>query len=138
MHNQLNSLKEIVRRLVFLLYILSGLAYFIACVVMLARPGWGELAATGLAFATTAVFRKLGYRHMDFARLCESFPEGCLRDLVPEPVRDEVEGLVAEFSDAATDWVRRIEIRHSLLELEEREPTIIDAYAAELRQVLAA
>lgn len=138
MHNQLNSLKEMVRRVAFLFYIGLGLTYCIACVVLLARPGWGELAVTMLAFAATAGFRWIGYQYLDFSRVFESFPAGCLRDLVPEPVRVEVERLVAEFIDAETDWKRRVEIRHSLLELEEQEPTIVEAYAAELRQVLPA
>ena len=58
-------------------------------------------------------------------------------DLIPESVRNEVEALVMEFHAAGADWVRRTEIRHRLIELEEYQPEIIKAYSEELRQVLA-
>lgn len=82
--------------------------------------------------------RRMGYRWLDFERLCESFPAGCALDQVPEPVRNEVELLFAEFNDSETDWIRRVEIRHRLIALEKREPKITDAYPVELKQVLAA
>ena len=58
-------------------------------------------------------------------------------DRVPEAVREEVEALIEEFFDSDCDWIRRVEIRHRLIELEEKAPEIIPAYESELKKVLA-
>ncbi len=138
MYRQLNSPREIGRRLCFLVYILSGAVFCIELVVTVARPGTFHLSIAFAAFAALSVIRRAGYRWLDFERLFESFPEGCALDRVPEPVREEVERLVVEFDTRATDWVRRTEIRHRLVELEVAQPEIIEAYSKELSRVLAA
>jgi DMSO/TMAO reductase YedYZ heme-binding membrane subunit len=138
MATDFNSPKEIVRRLAFLAYVLIYLTYLFSCVIALARPGLGEAVVAVSSLAALVTIRYLGYRYLDFKRLSDSFPSGCALDLVPEPVRDEVETLVREFHAEGTDWQRRVEIRHRLVELEEEEPAIIHAYEQELKQVLAA
>ncbi|MDH3982399.1 MAG: hypothetical protein OES84_05790, partial [Kiritimatiellaceae bacterium] len=92
---------------------------------------------TGSSFMALVAIRHIGYRWFDFKRLCESFPSGCPLDRVPEKIRDEVERLVGEFYAPGTEWTRRVEIRHRLIELEELEPEIIQAYESELKRVLA-
>lgn len=138
MPDGVNSVREVGRRLAFLVYVLTYLVYIFSCVIVLARPGIGEaVVAVGSLFLLMLI-RNLGYRYLDFKRLCDSFPSGCSLDLVPEPVRDEVEELVREFYEEETDWQRRVEIRHRLVELEELEPAIVRAYESELKRVLAA
>ncbi len=137
MHQQCNSLTEMGRRLIFLLYIAVFTIYLIACVVALARPGIEELAAACTSLLVLIGVRYAGYRWFEFHRLCKSFPSGCALDRVPEAVRAEVEALVAEFHAPETPWTRRVEIRHRLIELEETEPEIVDAYFNELKRVLA-
>ena len=126
------------RRLAFLAYVLMYMVYLFSCVIVLARPGIWEAVTAVASFIVLVVIRLVGYRYLDFKRLCDSFPSGCALDLVPEPVRDEVEELVCEFHAAGTDWQRRVQIRHRLIELEEQEPAIITAYESELKRVLAA
>lgn len=138
MNRQLNSPKEMAKRLVFLTYIASVFVFVIELVIAMARTDWQDLMVWVGAFAISAGLRWVGYCWFDFERLIESFPEGCARDVVPEPVREEVENLVVEFQQPGTDWVRRTEIRHRLIELEESQPEIIEAYAEDLRRVLAA
>lgn len=129
---------EMSKRMAFLGYILLFTTYLIACVIAVARPGVVEIAVAISSLMALAAVRYAGYRWLDFNRLCESFPSGCAMDEVPDKIRNEVEALVAEFHATETDWVRRVEIRHRLVELEEEEPKIVEAYSDELRQVLAA
>lgn len=138
MNRQLNSPREMGRRLFFLAYIISGVAFIIELVVTVAQPDLFQLAIAAGAFAALSAIRRAGYRWLDFKRLFESFPEGCALDRVPEPVREEVERLVAEFHAHGSDWVRRTEIRHRLVELETLQPEIIEAYSEDLTRVLAA
>lgn len=138
MHQNCNSPAEIGRRLVFIAYILLYTTYLISCVVALARPGIPEIVAASSSLVALVGIRHVGYRWLDFRRLTDSFPSGCPLDRVPDKVREEVESLVAEFHASGTEWQRRVEIRHRLVELEEREPEIIETYAAELKQVLSA
>ena len=138
MYRQLNSPREIARRLVFLAYVLLFMTFCIELVVTLARPGLRDLCIAAAAFAASALVRQAGYRWLEFDRLFESFPTGCALDAIPEAVRKEVENLFVEFHAAGTDWVRVTGIRHRLIELEESQPEIIEAYSEDLSQVLAA
>lgn len=138
MRGDWNSPKEMARRLVYLFYILAFLTYLLSSVVALAQPSAGKVTVAVSSFAALAGIRWVGYRWLDFHRLCESFPSGCALDRVPEEVRDEVERLVAEFHAPKTEWPRRVEIRHHLVELEEIEPEIILAFEDDLKRVLAA
>lgn len=138
MQGQLNSPKEMARRLVFLTYVFLFIAFGIELVVTLGRRGVVDMALAIAAFCSLAFVRYAGYRWLEFERLFESFPSGCAMDVIPEPVRKEVENLVSEFHAPGTDWVRRTEIRHRLIELEEHQPEIIEAYSDDLSQVLAA
>jgi len=137
MSRQLNSPKEMARRVVFLLYILLFMTCGVQLVTLFSPPVSGDPLIAAAALAAAAALRYAGYRWLDFARLFESFPTGCVLDVIPEPVRMEVESLVLEFHMPGTDWVRRTEIRHRLVELEEKQPEIIEAYSCDLRQVLA-
>ena len=137
-YRQLNSPKEIVRRLVFLMYILFSASFVIELFAAFGRPAWQDLTAAVGSFLAAALLREIGYRRLDFYRLFESFPMGCVRDSVPEKVRSEVECLIDEFYSGGTDWVRRGAIRRRLRELEEEQPEIADAYSEDLHRVLAA
>ncbi len=138
MHSQLNSPKEMTRRLVFLVYIASILAFSLSLIISLARSGVGELIVAVSSFGVLTAVRYIGYRWLEFDRLFESFPAGCARDGVSEPVRTEVECLVEEFHAPRTDWVRRAAIRRRLLEMEQLQPEIIEAYSEDLSRILAA
>lgn len=138
MYRQVNSPKEMARRFVFLIYVAFVAVFAVELLVTFARRGWRDLVVALGAFAAAAAVRHIGYRWLDFERLFESFPAGCALDAVPEPVREEVEKLVCEFHAPGTDWVRRSEIRHRLVELEELQPEIIEAYSDDLHDVLAA
>jgi len=138
MRGELNSPVEVLRRLAYLLYVLIFLVYILSCVIVLARPGIAEVGVSVGSFLALLLIRQAGYRWLDFQRLSESFPTGCALDRIPEPVRTEVEDLVAEFHSAETEWPRRAEIRHRLIELEEQQPEIIPAFESELKKVLAA
>lgn len=138
MYRQFNSPMEMLRRVAYLAYLASVFVFIIGIVAVFGRPAWDVLAWVGGAFVLAAVLRQVGYRRLDFERMVVSFPEGCARDAVPEPVRNEVEGLVSEFQSPDTNWIRRTEIRHRLVELEDCQPEIIEAYADELHDVLAA
>ncbi len=138
MNRQINSPKEMARRLAFLIYAGLVIVFSVEMVVSIAQPNLKNLSVAIIAFFALAAVRRFGYCRLDFKRLAESFPDGCARDLVPEAVRAEVESLVEEFLVPGTDWVRRTEIRHRLVELEETQPEIIDAYSSDLQQVLAA
>jgi hypothetical protein len=136
MASECNSSMEMLKRVVFLAYIALYVIYLLGCVVALARPGLGPVMVAGGSFALALALRRAGYRWLDFDRLCQSFPSGCARDRVPAAVCREVEALVAEFHDPQTDWVRRTGIRHRLIELEQAQPEIIEAYQGELQAVL--
>lgn len=138
MYRELNSPAEMVRRLAFLGYVVVFIIYLFSCVIALARPGIGETIVACSSLLLLIGIRYAGYRWFDFKRLADSFPAGCALDSIPVTVRTEVESLVWEFHAAGTDWTRRGAIRRRLVQLEEEEPEIIDAYEAELKEVLAA
>lgn len=138
MGRQLNSLEEMLRRMMYLVYVASIMFFSVALVVSIARRGWRDMVVASGAFILMGSVRYVGYRWLDFERLFQSFPTGCMLDQIPEPVRVEVELLVREFHASRTDWIRRVEIRRRLIELEEAQPEIIEAYAEDLNRVLAA
>ena len=136
MNSECNNLREMLNRLLFLLYIAAYVTYLIMCVVALARPDVKGIATAVGNLLLLVALRWSGYRWFDFPRLCESFPSGCSLDLVPDAIRREVEQLIGEFQDSCSDWVRRADIRHRLVELEEENPEIIEAFEDELKIVL--
>ena len=136
MSQEINSVNEMLRRLLFLAYASACATYLVLCVVALARPGIWEVCSAAAVFAVALLLRQAGYRWGDFARLRESFPAGCPQDLVPAALREEVEALIDEFVSGGSDWVRRNEIRHRLIELQECSPAIREAYRCELCRVL--
>ncbi|WP_372808993.1 hypothetical protein [Pontiella sp.] len=128
---------EMVKRLLFLLYVLLFVVYLFSCVIALARRGVGEIILACCSLVVLAGLRHVGYRWLDFERLCHSFPAGCARDRIPRDIRAEVELLVHEFHAPGTEWTRRVAIRHRLVELENEVPEIVDAYEEDLKCVLA-
>ena len=138
MYRQINSPLEMGRRLAFLVYVIIFFTYIVSCVIALAHRGVAELAGVGTAFVLLIAIRYAGYRWLDFDRLCQSFPAGCSKDCVPEQIRSEVESLIYEFHANGTNWTRRLAIRRRLVQLEEDEPEVAEAYEEELKDVLAA
>ncbi len=138
MMERMNSPAEIGRRVVYLLYVASVLAYIFSCVGAVGQTNVRSITLCCAAFAAASALRYAGYRWLEFSRLSQSFPAGCSQDAVPQSVRTEVEALVHEFHAPGTDWVRRAAIRRHLVELEEQVPELADAYEDELRGVLAA
>ena len=128
-----SSPQEMLRRLAFLLYIALYVTYLLGCLLALAHLELGQITAAGGAFVALVSVRWFGCRGLDFSRLCASFPCGSALDLIPP----EVWQLLAEFHRPATEWMRRTEIRHRLIELEDRRPEITEAFLDELKAVLA-
>ena len=138
MYRQLNSPAEMLRRIVFLVYVLVLMTCLFSCVIALARRGMQETIVACSSMLMLVIIRYAGYRWLDFKRLAASFPGGCALDCIPAEIRSEVESLVYEFHASGTGWVRRGAIRRRLVQLEEEEPEIITAYEEELKEVLAA
>lgn len=135
-YHELNNGREILRRLLYILYI--GL--FVVTTITLLRataPGSQMLLVLAAVFILLGLgLRELGYRYFEFSRLKESFPHGGPADWIPDRVRTEAEVLLTAFHECREDGTRRQEIRRRLQVLTDRYPLLLVVFKRELERVI--
>jgi hypothetical protein len=136
MHRELNTRAEIVRRLIYIIY-LGGMVTAISLgLVALLQAHKSNLAiAAGLGLLTL-LLKCYGDRHLDFPRLSKSFPCGSPLDEIPDSLQVELEELCQEFWAKDAPWTRRQELRNRLAALVEQEPRLLEVYRDEITAIL--
>lgn len=137
MKREINPPAEIVRRLLFVIYLFCWIFTILLGVRGLAQGRADYLAAAGISCLAGLVLKAFGYQSLEFGRLARSFPSGSPQDEIPAPLRKEVEELFREFSANERDWIKRQEMRRRLARLVELYPRLRDAYAGEIATVHA-
>jgi hypothetical protein len=135
-YHQLNTWREIGCRLSYLLRLLGHAAAVLLVASGVAMRDWTLLTAALVTSGVVMLLRRVGQDQLDFFRLRESFPFGCLADLVSPQRRTELVNLIGEFDHPDTDWTRRQEIRNRILALTEQDPRAIRAYYFDLHHIL--
>jgi hypothetical protein len=127
MARELNPPEEIIRRLIFVIYISSWVGFIITGTVGLLQSRTGLLVTAILLLGASILLKSFGERHLEFRRLAKSFPDGSRKDEIPIEIRREVENLFRRFSET-TDWQERQEIRLQLSNLVKKESLLLEVY----------
>ncbi|MCG8699523.1 MAG: hypothetical protein MI922_15810 [Bacteroidales bacterium] len=122
------------RRFLYILYM--GLFAVTTITLLRATAPDGRILLVLAAFLILLglILREVGYRYCEFSRLRESFPHGGPADWIPERIRREASGLLADFE--AADGTRRQEIRQRLQELTDRQPLLLIVFERELERAI--
>ena len=133
MPRELNPPKEILHRVLFVVCITGGLAAGIFLLMALAGRQIGQILLALLAVGGSALLYRFGQRHFDFDRLAASFPaEGTEESDIPGEVRKELETLLRDIDNPATNWMTRHELRKRLAVVIRQEPRLLDLYGREI------
>lgn len=136
MHRELNTSAEIVRRLIYIIY-LGGMvtAISLGFVALLQAHKSNLVIAAGLGLLTL-LLKRYGDRYLDFPRLAKSFPCGSPLDEIPDSLQVEFEKLCQEFWAKDVPWTQRQELRGHLAVLVEQEPRLLEVYGDEISAIL--
>jgi len=132
MHREMNSPAEMVRRLLFVLCMISVVSSVIFLLVALAGQQTGKIALAFLSAGASLLFYFAGRRYFDFTRLASSFPYGEREEEIPAELRSAAEEILHEIADPATDWMTRHELRKKLAAIIQQEPRLLDLYGREI------
>ena len=133
MHRQINPPKEIARRFIFVLCLISCFASAVYLLVALAGQQPGEIILGLLAIGASALFYYTGRHFLDFARLASSFPAGEQEEDIPDDLRTTTEKVLRAIADPDTDWMIRHELRKKLAVIIQEDPRLLDLYGKEIR-----
>jgi hypothetical protein len=106
MAREINPPDEILRRVIFVVYLLCWTGMAITATIGLLQHRFGLLSAAVLLLGASLFLKVYGERHFEFHRLAKSFPTGNRIDEIPWELRKEVESLFKRFSSSA-DWQER-------------------------------
>jgi len=136
---EINSPDEIVRRLLYVVYLGLVVVALVAGVLGVAQHRLDYLGLMLLAGVTALVFRAYGRRRFDFVRLANSFPYGSRDEFdLPAELLAAVEELLAAGAGCGNDWIRRQELRGQLRTLLRDEPGLWRLYGREIETVFPA
>ena len=133
MHREINPPKEIARRLLFVLCLLSSLSSVVYLLIALAGQQGGKIVLGLMAIGASALFYLSGRRYLDFDRLASSFPAAAdQQGDIPDAVRTAAEEILHNIADPDTDWMTRHELRKKLAAIIQQEPRLLDLYGREI------
>ncbi len=132
MAREINTPDEILRRLVFVVYLLCWTGMVITATIGLLQNRLGLLSAAVLLLGVSLFLKICGERYFEFHRLVKSFPTGSRRDEIPMELRKELEDL-----NNTSDWQERQEIRLLLAALVEKEALLVEVYEDKISAIHA-
>jgi len=138
MYREINSIDEIGRRLLYIVYLGLMVAIPILGILGLAQHRVDYLGLMAVLVVASVLFRSYGKRRLDFERLGRSFPYGATEDDPEEDLRGEVERLLEESAGIDDDWPRRQELRNRLLALLEEDPRLWPVFRERIKGVFPA
>ncbi len=138
MYREINPPDEIVKRLLFVLYLALVVVSLVMFLIGLVQRRFDYLRLSMLAGAAAFVMSRFGGRRLDFDRLAASFPHGEEMQRPDGELRLVVESLLAEATDAAGNWQMRQGVRKRLLAMLEKHPELWQEFSSEIDAVFPA
>jgi hypothetical protein len=136
MAREINTPDEILRRVIFVVYLLCWTGIVITATIGLLQHRLGLLSAAVLLLGASLFLKICGERYFEFHRLVKSFPTGNRRDEIPMELRKELEDLFKRFNNTS-DWQERQEIRLLLAALVEKEALLLEVYKDKISAIHA-
>jgi len=138
MERELNPPGEMLRRIVFILYLgcWTVTLVFGALAILHFHPQKIMLAIA--AAAVCLAMKHAGEQHLDFRRLARSFPNSDPADVLADSLRNEVEELLHKLTADDIVWQDRHEIRQRLKILTEKDSRILSIFRTEFSVVCPA
>ena len=93
MAREINTPDEILRRVIFVVYLLCWTGMVITATIGLLQHRLGLLSAAVLLLGVSLFLKIYGERYFEFHRLVKSFPAGKRIDEIPMELRKELEDL---------------------------------------------
>ena len=132
MSRELNSPREILRRFLFVACLAGGLAAAIFLLLALVSQQPWKIFQAVLAVAASVLLYFFGRHNFDFSRLAASFPAGEEESDLPGEVREELETLLRDIDNPATNWMTRHDLRKRLAVIIRQEPRLLELYGREI------
>jgi hypothetical protein len=131
MERELNSPGEMLRRIVFIIYLgcWTVTLVFGALAILHFHPQ--KILFTIAAIVVCLAIKHAGEQHLDFRRLARSFPTSDPADVLADSLRKEVEELLLKLAADDIVWQDRHEIRQRLKTLIEQDPRILSIFRTE-------
>ena len=136
MAREMNTPDEILRRVIFVVYLLCWTGMLITATIGLLQHRLGLLSAAVLLLGVSLFLKVYGQRYFQFHRLAKSFPTGNRIDEIPMELRKEVEDSFKRFN-STSDWQERQEIRLQLAALVEKEALLLEVYEDKISAIHA-
>jgi len=136
MAREINPPDEILRRVIFVVYLLCWTGMVITATIGFLQHRSGLLSAAVLLLGVSLLLKVYGERYFEFHRLAKSFPTGNRIDEISPQLRKEVESLFKRFNSSA-DWQERQEIRLQLAALVKKEALLLEVYEDKISAVHA-
>jgi hypothetical protein len=135
MDRELNPPDEIIRRLIFVIYLAGWLTAVTLLVIGIDRHRFWYVSI-GLSIGVLNMFlRRFGKKNLEFNRLAKSFPFGTKEDEVPLQLRAEMQNILQTYQDNNINWRKRQDLREKLTKLVDQEPRILEAYGNQIYAV---
>ena len=135
MHREINPPDEILRRLIYLVYLTLLVSTAVLGVLAFVQSRTDYLTLCLILCFASMQLRQYGNRHFDFKRLFKSFPYGEQGDSISPTLREEIEGIIMEFETEDLNWVQRQELRQRLTELIEKDLRIFELFREEITSI---
>ncbi|MFH1217880.1 MAG: hypothetical protein V1706_15410 [Pseudomonadota bacterium] len=134
MHRELNEPEEIVRRLLFVVYLTCWCVAITSGVISLVQGRHDLLFLSAFSGGCAFFLRQHGEKSLQFKRLARSFPFDDPVIQVPAGLRDRAEKIFQHFHQAG-DWQKRQELRCELAALIAENPALMQIYPREIQAV---
>jgi hypothetical protein len=134
MRHELNTPLEMLKRLVYVLYVGCLFIGFLFGIMGLLGGHSDALVAATILAGSATFLRYIGVRRLEFARLALSFPMGGPGDTLSKETRTQFENLISAFH-ANEDWANRQAIRHRIATLVRQHPPLIDVFGKAIAEV---
>ncbi len=135
MHRELNQPVEIIRRLLFIAYLIGWVTTILLAAIGLVQGRFPLLALSAVLLSCCLIFKQHGERSLHFKRLARSFPFGDPEDELSTDLRQRLENLFAEFHATTNDWQKRQQLRHELAILLKENPEIAKIFPREIAAI---
>jgi len=132
MERELNSPREMLRRIAFIIYLGCWTATLVFGGLALLQFHPQRLLLFMPALAFCLVMKRGGERYLDFRRLAKSFPLGDPADRLPHTLKKEVEELLRKLAANGIAWQDRHECRQRLRKLIEKDPRLLSIFRTEI------
>jgi hypothetical protein len=134
MNDTLNTPCEILKRLLYVLYVGSLFFGFVFGIMGLFGQAPDALLTAAVLALSAVVLKVLGARLCEFHRLADSFPMGSPEDVLSTEAKQTFAQLIVSFHET-TDWASRQAIRRRISKMVQSEPLLLDVFEKEIAKL---